>query len=311
MNHDWTLLSAFIRRHAHEPLAMVTLVSREGASYRQPGARMLVSARGERVGSLSGGCLEEGLAEVALRVLLTGEVRKERIDTRPHFGCPGVLEFLLERVEPRGLFECVLRKLQHRETFEVTTGPRGTVVGRAAGFVEKVGPAPRLLVVGWTSDQEPLFQLAAVLGWECHRLIRDARMEVPLVAEEHVRVGVADELIRHFPPDSMTAVLVMSHHLATDLGYLRAAFGAGYGYVGLLGSRRRRESLLAELGESGALDDERAIERFHAPAGLDLGAGHPATIALAILAEVQAVFAGHDGGFLRDRMGSIHRVVGA
>jgi xanthine/CO dehydrogenase XdhC/CoxF family maturation factor len=45
---------------------------------------------------------------------------------------------------------------------------------------------------------------------------------------------------------------------------------------------------------------------MHFPAGLDLGAESPEGIALSMLAEIQATFAGHAGGSLRDRLGSIH-----
>ena len=103
-----------------------------------------------------------------------------------------------------------------------------------------------------------------------------------------------------------TAVLVMTHHLATDLAFLREILPAGYGYIGLLGSKRRRETLLAELGELGLLEDPVVTDRLHAPVGLDLGGHHPATIALAIVAEIQAVLAGASGGFLRDKSGTIH-----
>ena len=45
---------------------------------------------------------------------------------------------------------------------------------------------------------------------------------------------------------------------------------------------------------------------LHAPAGLDIGAETPEQIALSILSEVQATFAGRSGGGLRQRDGSIH-----
>ena len=60
------------------------------------------------------------------------------------------------------------------------------------------------------------------------------------------------------------------------------------------------------IGAGGFLEDDRWTERFHAPVGLDLGAENPPSIALSILAEIQAVLSGHDAGFLRDRLGRIH-----
>lgn len=305
MTSDWHLLLDFLRRHRTGPLALATLVAREGASYRPPGARLLVDARGARAGSLSGGCLEEGIAEVAAKVLADGRPRTELIDTRPHFGCPGKLTILIEKLAD-GFVDDVLNAINRREVFSLHTTARGTSLGTGEGFVETIGPRPRLVVIGWTSDQEPLFRMASLLGWECHRILRDSRLASDPVAGENVSCLPASELRESFVPDPVTAVLVMSHHLATDLSFLKAAVGAPYGYLGLLGSRRRREELLGELGDSGLLEDDRWMERFHAPVGLDIGAENPPSIALAILAEIQAVLAGRDARFLRERAGRIH-----
>lgn len=305
MTSDWHLLLGFLRQHAGGPLALATLVAREGSSYRQPGARMLVAADGSRAGSLSGGCLEEGIAGIAAKVLADGLPRVERIDTRPHFGCPGKLTILIEKPAP-GFAAEVVRHIEERRTFRIATSASGSRIGAGDGFVETVGPRPRLVAVGWASDQEPLFQMASLLGWDCHRIVRDARMDPGSTAGETVSHPPAADLCARFVPDAVTAVLVMSHHLATDLAYLKAAAGGGYGYIGLLGSRRRREELLAELGACGLLEDDGWTERLHAPVGLDIGAANPPAIALSILAEIHAVLSGHPAGFLRDRLGAIH-----
>jgi len=73
-------------------------------------------------------------------------------------------------------------------------------------------------------------------------------------------------------------------------------------YVGLLGPRRRRDQLL-----NAVLDEGIAIEaEVFGPAGLDLGAETPEELALALVAEIQAVFAGASAESLRDRKAPIH-----
>ena len=42
---------------------LATVVEVDGPSYRKPGARMLIAADGQRVGTVSGGCLEAEVAE--------------------------------------------------------------------------------------------------------------------------------------------------------------------------------------------------------------------------------------------------------
>jgi xanthine dehydrogenase accessory factor len=55
------------------PFAVATVVATWRSAPRQPGAAMLVSADGEVVGSVSGGCVEGAVYEVAQEVLATGE----------------------------------------------------------------------------------------------------------------------------------------------------------------------------------------------------------------------------------------------
>src|SRR6187200_654371 len=83
-------------RRAGESFALATLVRAQGSSYRRPGARMLIAGDGATVGSLSGGCLEEEVAERALEVMRTGAAELMTFDTRRRFGCNGTIEILVE-----------------------------------------------------------------------------------------------------------------------------------------------------------------------------------------------------------------------
>jgi xanthine/CO dehydrogenase XdhC/CoxF family maturation factor len=80
----------------------------------------------------------------------------------------------------------------------------------------------------------------------------------------------------------------MSHHLATDLAYLRAIARSDIPYIGLLGPKARSQRLLAELGG----DTSQLAARLRAPVGMDLGAVTPEAIALSIVAEIHAAIAG-------------------
>jgi len=83
----------------------------------------------------------------------------------------------------------------------------------------------------------------------------------------------------------------MSHHLESDLNYLRALAHSAVPYVGLLGPAARREKLLTDLGA-----DAAALRpRLRAPVGLDIGGRSPESIALSIIGEVHAALAGRAG----------------
>lgn len=53
--------------------ALATVVGVKGSAYRHEGAKMLVAEDGASVGNVSGGCLEQDVREVALRVIQSGE----------------------------------------------------------------------------------------------------------------------------------------------------------------------------------------------------------------------------------------------
>ena len=59
-------------REAGTTFALATVVGVRGSAPRQPGASMAVSADGEVVGSVSGGCVEGAVYELATEVLRTG-----------------------------------------------------------------------------------------------------------------------------------------------------------------------------------------------------------------------------------------------
>jgi xanthine dehydrogenase accessory factor len=55
------------------PVALARVVDLDGSGPRAPGAAMAVNARGEVIGSVSGGCVEGAVVTEALDVLRTGE----------------------------------------------------------------------------------------------------------------------------------------------------------------------------------------------------------------------------------------------
>jgi xanthine dehydrogenase accessory factor len=90
--------------------ALVTLVRAEGSSYRQPGARLLLAARGEYAGTISGGCLETEVIRKAEWMVRKGAVVErystmfdDTTDVPFGLGCGGVVDLL---VEPADTAEC-------------------------------------------------------------------------------------------------------------------------------------------------------------------------------------------------------------
>jgi xanthine dehydrogenase accessory factor len=96
-----------------------------------------------------------------------------------------------------------------------------------------------------------------------------------------------------------TAVVLVAHDYKYDLPVLTHVLSTPVGYVGMLGSARRGATILKLLAEDGV--DAAALERVRVPIGLDLGARSAPEIALAVLAEIQAVRGGGTGVPMKNR----------
>ncbi|MFD0906035.1 XdhC family protein [Actinomadura sediminis] len=91
---------------AGETFGLATVVRTFRSAPRPPGAAMAVSAGGEAAGSVSGGCVEGAVYEVAREVLASGEavVRRYGVSDDDAFAvgltCGGILDVLVEPVGP-------------------------------------------------------------------------------------------------------------------------------------------------------------------------------------------------------------------
>jgi xanthine dehydrogenase accessory factor len=152
-------------------------------------------------------------------------------------------------------------------------------------LITKIPPVPQLLILGAGPDAVPLVNIASELGWRI--TIADHRAEYltqPAFGKaEHSRHIDPAQLASIGPLADFNAVVVMSHHLATDRLYLEQLAATDIPYIGLLGPVARRERLINDLGTAA----EPLRPRLHGPVGLDIGANSPESIALSILAQIQ------------------------
>jgi xanthine/CO dehydrogenase XdhC/CoxF family maturation factor len=157
-------------------------------------------------------------------------------------------------------------------------------------FVLPLALPPRILLLGAGPDAVPVVDLAARLNWKVTLVDHRAAYAVPghFPGAERVLLAPPETLADTLDLSGFTAAVVMSHHLPSDLAYLRILSASAIPYVGLLGPAVRRERLLADLGA-----EARGLQgRLHAPVGLPLGGRSPESIALAIVAQLHAVVHG-------------------
>ncbi len=314
--------------HEDSPAVLATLVRVDGSSYRLPGARLLWLPDGTRVGSISGGCLEEEVIEQARNVLVTGCPEMVSYDTAAEndliwgsgSGCAGRVHLLIEPLPARRpTWIAALRENQRarRDTALAVVHANDPTLGTqlAEGtpahlgvFFETIPPPPHLTVFGAGDDTQPLVRMAHELGW--YVTVVDSRAAYATAA----RFPQANSLVVQPPESAVTAVapnarslaVVMTHRFRDDAVLLRQLLAAPLAYLGVLGPRRRAERLLEEIKAAGLAVTPAMQARLHAPVGLDLGGSSPEEVALAILAEMQCRLTGRTPIHLRERTAPIH-----
>lgn len=294
------------------PVVLVTVARTWGSSPRPPGSLMAINGRGETVGSVSGGCIEddlirrireEGTSAVCASGLPTVLRYGISADEAHRFGlpCGGTVELVLEPVSSHGQLSDLLQAcLQRRSTERVLDLRTGRVTlreGRRDGvprlddteLVTYLGPQARLIVIGAGDVSRYLCQMALSLGFEV--IVCDPREEhraTWTVDGAVLSHEMPDDLVQRLRPDGRTAVVALTHDPKLDDLALIDALQSEAFYVGAIGSRRnstlRRERLREHFGLSDAV-----LRRLHGPAGLYIGSKTPAEIALSIMAEIVAV----------------------
>ncbi|WP_242028842.1 XdhC/CoxI family protein [Coleofasciculus sp. FACHB-712] len=120
------IVAAFAKaKNCGKTVAIATIVKVSGSTYRRPGARMLITLEGQRIGSISGGCLENDVFERAQQVIVSGQPMLVNYDTTSDndivwglgLGCKGMVQVLIERLIPENelspmtfLAECLHRR---------------------------------------------------------------------------------------------------------------------------------------------------------------------------------------------------------
>ena len=256
------LLAARERRAA---CALATVAATTGSVPREAGAKMIVYADGKTSGTIGGGKFEALVIADAVAAL---RGRRPLLKTYPlhegdscSFGaiCGGEVTMLME---PQ------------------TTGEA-------------------LVLVGAGHCAQAIAKLARECGW--HVTVLDDRADrLAECAAAALKIGdcpPADVIAAHnWQPDE--ALVLVSRNYPIDSEALHAALQqTGIAYLGMIGSARKVRRVFDELRKRGV--SESALEKVHAPIGLDIGADSPPEIAVSVLAEAMQVLRARPGGHLR------------
>jgi xanthine dehydrogenase accessory factor len=244
-----------------EPVALATVVSVKGSVPRHEGSKLLVRADGSFVGTVGGGQMEALVIREALAVLADGTSRMPSYSLN-----------------------------------DLDAGDPGVCGGTLQVFIEPIGIAPTLLVIGGGHVGKSLAELGK---WSGYRVVlSDDRPE--FCSPEYVAglegyvVCKPGEVVAKIPITEQTYVAAVTRGLPVDMSLIPSLLTTSAAYIGLIGSRRRWALTVKAMRDQFGLTDEQ-LSRIHAPIGLELQAETPKEIALSIMAEITMIRRGGTG----------------
>lgn len=286
-----------------ERVCFCTVVATYGSSPRPAGSLFAFSQSGARVGSLSGGCVEDELLaahdfadeQPFVRAFGVSAEENERLG----LPCGGTMSVLQERPELahiEALIEAIVGHRVHSRRVDLKTGACSLASRTNAAAVPGVtlkndlfehvlAPMQRMLLIGAAELSRAVAELALSLQYELHVCDpRPAFINAWDISGVQLHQKMPDDLIRALKLDDSAIVLALTHDpRIDDMGLMEALLRPMF-YVGALGSVRSAEKRRQRLAQLGLTAEQ--IQRLHAPVGLSIGAKTPGEIAVAIMAEL-------------------------
>ena len=246
-------------------VALATVVSVTGSVPRHAGSKMLVRQNGSIVGTVGGGAMEALVVKEALAAIQDGKTRMPSYTLN-----------------------------------DLANGDPGVCGGTLQVFIEPVGAAPTLLVIGGGHVGKALAELGLWSGWRV--ILSDDREAY--CNPEYVK-GLAgyvvckpSQIAEHVTINEHTYIAAVTRGLPVDIDLIPALLATKAAYIGLIGSRRRWTLTMKALREERGLTDAD-FKRVFAPIGLELNAETPQEIAISIIAQITMLRRGGNGAAMR------------
>ncbi len=308
----WQAAATLIREGASGALATVARV--RGSTPVPAGTKMLVGAEGRLIGSIGGGCVEADVIGAALQAQASGApalvTHHLNADLAGDLGlsCGGTVDIFVEPLVSDESYVCVLDSAAHAESGLVrtatqwTNGPVKTfepLAARIAGtaatltrdgrFVEeRLIAAPRLFVFGAGHVGTAIVRAAAAAGFRV--VVIDDRADYADVSrfgeDVDVLTGDVEAALSRYVLTEGDAVVIATRGHRNDAGILDRVAQSPAGYVGLLGSKRKKAVITKALTAAGI--PAASLKRVRVPVGLAIGAVTPEEIAVSVVAELIA-----------------------
>lgn len=160
-------------------------------------------------------------------------------------------------------------------------------------YLEPTMVEPRLVIIGAGHVGTALTTLARFAGY--HVTVMDERRTYAnpkrLPEANQIFAAPPEKVFRRIDVNAATAIVIATPDFEQDFATVRAALKTAAGYIGLIGSARKRDVLAETLAREGYAADQ--IARVTIPTGLAINAETPQEIAVSIIAQLIQRRRGH------------------
>ncbi|MEZ2716423.1 hypothetical protein C2I17_00195 [Niallia circulans] len=306
----YAVIDAVIAMEKNNYLA--TIVNVEGTAYRKEGTLMYITETGKEEGLLTGGCVEQDLLariemqKEAKAFLMEYDLRSEDdLTWGQGVGCDGKIYIMVEPITPAtsAVFQQLKSYMQKGESVKLIksfhkinkflvntviplgkeeTNPALTSfldTGNNYIFTQVLSPQPRLIIYGAGPDVRPVVYFASKAGF--YVILSDWREANCSVdnfpdAKEY-QIGSPTQVLDAINPSENDYVLLMTHNFSKDQEFVHLLLERRVKFLGLLGSKKRSEKLLAEKIKP---------DWVHYPVGISIHSESPEEIAISITAQL-------------------------
>ncbi len=147
-------------------------------------------------------------------------------------------------------------------------------------FLEPLSQGPAVVIIGAGHVGRAVAEMAALAGFGV-MLADDRRPEETCADSIHCR---QDAVFQELPVAKKTFIVICTRSHSLDFEVLQQALATPADFIGLLGSKRKKESFFSRLQQSGIAANDLA--RIITPVGLDIGAQTPQEIGVSIVGQL-------------------------
>ncbi|MBQ1352784.1 MAG: XdhC family protein [Firmicutes bacterium] len=251
------------------------ILETEGSTPRKKGAWMIATEDGQFIGTIGGGKIEAITQEHCMEAFKTKEPSKVfhyKLDTEGedaiNMGCGGDANVLVEYIDAK-----------HPEKFVEEYDKPTTAYIYGAGHVALA--------------LEPILRFVDFKTVVIDDRAEYANRERFPDAEDVIVLDSFEDSFKDIETDENSYIVIVTRGHMGDYDVLKQAIKKKRAYLGMIGSRKKNETLYQMLRDEYGVTDEE-IYNIHAPIGLEIHSETPEEIAISIVGEMINARAGFD-----------------